>query len=975
MFFSNCIFTFVNLCFLIAVVPILLILANNIHKNPGPLPLKKCRQLNICHSNIRSLSRAKLLAIQTSLSSAFDIITLSETHLSANVTSDVFDLKGFHGIIRKDRNGYGGGVAIYVKENLIYKRQHQYERNDIEAVWIQINSSQGKFLICCAYRPPTDTEFWDRFSSVLDDVKSDFTSNVLILGDLNADFNTANGKKMKELCISQNCQYLINQPTRITATTSTVLDQIITNSPAFIESVSVGQPLATSDHCTISVKIRFDIPKEKPYERHIWDYKKADFLGYKQAIANYDFGPCFETDDIDLTCKRWTDVILTEARNFIPNKVVLIRPNDSPWYNNELRKMKRKVNRLFRKFKEKKSTQSWESYREHRNSYQQKLSEAETNYRKSLHASLESAKNVKKWWAIIKDILGKGNDTSYPTLVDGNTYFENSEDKANHFNNFFLSHNDIDTTNAVLPNEQNDNIGGLGAIEATEQEVHDLIKAIDCNKATGPDGICPKLLKEADIGIVPSLTKLINKSLKQSKTPLLWKKAHMLPLFKKGCKADVNNYRPVSILSSPSKILEKIVFKHVYNYFRDNELLTKHQSGFQTGDSTVHQLSYLYHKFSEALDQKKEIRLVFCDISKAFDKVWHYGILYKLKKLGIHGSLLKWFSDYLDNRCQRVIVRGQNSAWGFLKAGVPQGSVLGPLLFLVYINDIIDGLSCNIKLFADDTTLYITYNDEHLAHQVINENLEKVSDWARKWLVSFSPSKTKAMTISFKKRNPEPLQFDHKNLDDVSEHKHLGLTLSSNLTWSSHINNIISEATRMSDVLKRLKYDLDRSTLEKIYFSFIRPKLEYAAHIWDNCSKKDSDKLEQFQIEIAKTVTGARKGTSHDLLYSELKWETLSQRRTNSKLLNIHRIVNNNAPSYMCNLIPQNNEDNRYNLRNKSEVKMPKTRTETFRRSFIPSSINLWNNLEHEYRLLDFETFKTKLKVADAPNKLYYLSH
>ena len=231
------------------------------------------------------------------------------------------------------------------------------------------------------------------------------------------------------------------------------------------------------------------------------------------------------------------------------------------------------------------------------------------------------------------------------------------------------------------------------------------------------------------------------------------------------------------------------------------------------------------------------------------------------------------------------------------------------------------------------------------------------------------------MTISFKKRNPEPLQFDHKDLENVHEHKHLGLTLSSNLTWSSHINNIISEASRMSDVLKRLKYDLDRSTLEKIYFSFIRPKLEYAAHIWDNCSKKDSDKLEQFQIEVARTVTGARKGTSHELLYSELKWETLSQRRMTSKLLNIHRIVNKSAPSYMSNLIPQNYNDKRYSLRNVHDIRTPKTRTETFRKSFIPSSINLWNNLEPEDRLLDYETFKTKLNTKDAPNELFYLGN
>ena len=284
----------VNMSYLTVVVPMLIILSNNVHTNPGPSMVKKSRQLNICHSNIRSLSRAKLLAVKTSLSNAFDIITLSETHLTANVTSDVFDIKGFHRIIRKDRNGPGGGVAMFIKENLCYKRLIQYEHNDIEALWIQINSSQGKFIICCAYRPPHDTQFWDRISAVIDDIKLNHTSNLLILGDLNADFQTPNGKKLKNFCTSQNFHILIDKPTRITANSSTILDQILTNCPAFIEQTSVDPPIGTSDHCTITAKLKFNIVNEKPYERHIWDYGKADFKGFKTALAEYDFDPCFD---------------------------------------------------------------------------------------------------------------------------------------------------------------------------------------------------------------------------------------------------------------------------------------------------------------------------------------------------------------------------------------------------------------------------------------------------------------------------------------------------------------------------------------------------------------------------------------------------------------------------------------------------------------------------------------------------------
>ena len=356
---------------------------------------------------------------------------------------------------------------------------------------------------------------------------------------------------------------------------------------------------------------------------------------------------------------------------------------------------------------------------------------------------------------------------------------------------------------------------------------------MDASKATGPDGIAPRLLREAGQSIVPSLTRLINLSLTLAKVPKSWKTANVIPLFKKGEKSDITNYRPVSLLPSVSKILERIVFKSVYNYIKDNHLLSPHQSGFQCGDSTINQLSFLYHTFCEALDHKKEVRIVFCDISKAFDRVWHDGLLYKIKKFGIAGNLLNWFTDYLSERYQRVIIRGQESNFGLIKAGVPQGSVLGPLLFLIYINDITSVTECNIKLFADDTILYIDIDNPVAAANSMNNDLQNIEKWADQWLINFSPAKTKLMTCSFKNSAREPIRFGNEQLTDVTSHKHLGLTLSKNLSWTVHIRTILDSVASMSNVLKRLKYVIDRKSIETIYFSFMRPKLEYASHIWD----------------------------------------------------------------------------------------------------------------------------------------------
>ena len=412
--------------------------------------------------------------------------------------------------------------------------------------------------------------------------------------------------------------------------------------------------------------------------------------------------------------------------------------------------------------------------------------------------------------------------------------------------------------------------------------------------------------------------------------------------------------------------MEKVVFKHVYNYIKDNNLISPHQSGFKPGDSTVNQLSYLYHIFCEALDKKKDVRIVFCDISKAFDRVWHDGLLYKLHKFGIHGNLLNWFKDYLSNWKQRVLIRGQQSELGDIKAGVPQGSNLGPLLFLVYIEDLTTCVQSNIKLFADDTSLYIDFENPYEAKQILNSDLENIKEWANQWLVKFSPSKTKSMTMTFKKRQNPALTFDNSDLVDVENHRHLGITLSNNLSWSKHISTLLENVSPMADVLRKLKYSIDRESLEKIYFTFVRPKLEYGSHIWDGCRKIDSDALENFQLEMARIVTGAIRGTSHQLLYEELNWPLLKDRRTNMKLKYFCRLVTGDGPEYLSELIPKA-DPKLHNLRNANNIPLPKCRTESYKKSFLPSSISLWNDLPLEDRNLDVINQRQKF----IPIKLY----
>ena len=304
------------------------------------------------------------------------------------------------------------------------------------------------------------------------------------------------------------------------------------------------------------------------------------------------------------------------------------------------------------------------------------------------------------------------------------------------------------------------------------------------------------------------------------------------------------------------------------------------QSGFRPEDSIVNQLVYLVHKVYDA----------FLDISKAFDKVWHKGLVYKLELLGVRGSPLKWFESYLSNRKQRVVVDGQTSSWCTIEADLPKGFVLGPLLFLIYINYItmnIHSDKSNCLLYEDDTSLFDIVESPNDSADKLNPDLEEMHSWAKTWLViTINPTKTECMTFSAKrtKQQHPDLFYDGKKIHEVSHYTHLGVTLFSNLSWREHILNIYEKASKRLNVLKGIKYQVGRDTLKALYKSLVRPLMEYADVVWNGCSDTESDLLDSVQYEAGKIVTGAMKGTSGQRLMCKLGWEELKTRRAIQKL-------------------------------------------------------------------------------------------
>ena len=302
----------------------------------------------------------------------------------------------------------------------------------------------------------------------------------------------------------------------------------------------------------------------------------------------------------------------------------------------------------------------------------------------------------------------------------------------------------------------------------------------------------------------------------------------------------IQNYRPVSLLPICGEIFEKLIFNSLFQYLENNNLLNPHQSGFRPGDSCIHQLLSITYDSYKSLDANPsfEVRGIFLDMSKTFDRVWHEGLLFKLKRLGLPGKYYGLINSFLRNRHQTVVLNGQSSKWSSIKAGVSQGSILGPLFFLVYINHLPNGLLSNPKLFADDISIFTVVKDHLNSSNKLNDDLSKISQWAYQWKMSFNPDVTKqAQEVTFSRKknisNHPAVFFNNLPINRKSTQKHLGLLLDEKLNFSEHINEKLKKVTKSINLLRKLNLTLPCSCLLIIYKSFIRPHLDYGDIVYD----------------------------------------------------------------------------------------------------------------------------------------------
>jgi hypothetical protein len=964
-----------------------LLLSGDVEKNPGPTSLSDMSDtssnnsaksspndhftipspgdFSVLHLNIQSLI-PKLDIIEIELTT-FDVLIFSETWIDQSVSDHDISLPYYTPPFRSDRTRHGGGVAIYVKENIPVRRRADLEIVGLECVWLELNVGIHPVLIGGFYRPPS-IQNWEVIEMSIDRAHGTGLKNIIIAGDFNENLLDQKRTHILPLLTSYSLTQVIEEPTHFTETSATLLDLFIVNDKNKVKVAGVGEPVYSDSiryHCPIYVILSFKKNHKPTFRRTIWKYEDGNYDMFRQELASVNWDSLLSNQNIDSATSIITDIILAAASKAIPNKLVAIRPQDPPWMHSQIRKMIRKRKRLHKLAKKSNNPSHWENFRSLRNKVIREIRNAQNQFQKKLTEKLNTShRDPKSWWKLVKQIMGSSknlNTRSQPLDCNGNMLFDDKE-KADAFNNYFAAQSNVDDSKTPLPPLNRSSEATLHDIEVNPDEVTDILATLNTTKASGPDLIHPRLLREGANQLGFPLAILINTSMKEGKFPKQWKLANVSPIYKKDDKSLVTNYRPISLLSCLGKVVEKCVYKKLNNYLLDNCLLTPLQSGFRPRDSTAYQLTDIYNTLTEALDAGKEVRIIFCDISKAFDRVWHKGLILKLKQIGIEGNVIKWINDYLTGRKQRVVLNSKYSEWKDTNSGVPQGSVLGPLLFLIFINDIVTDINATVKLFADDTTLYMTVDNPTRTAAILNDDLQKIHLWAEKWLVKFNPDKTETMTISKKQTpiNHPKLYMNNTEIRTVPSHKHLGVFLSKDGSWHDHIKYISNKAWKRLGSLRSLKFRLDRTSLQKLYFSYVRPILEYADIIWDNCTEYEKYDLEKIQLEAARIVTGATKSASRESLYLETGWENLDTRRQKHKLIQFYKMQSGLSPNYLTSLISTSSSN--YNTRYSTNFVPPAARTCLFQNSFIPSTIRLWNSLPPEAKIIPtLNSFKSYL--------------
>ena len=958
------------------------------HDFPELKRLADHRGLKFLHLNVCSLlPKVDELRLLFEHYKGFDIFSVTETHLSSNVSDSEISINGYT-LYRRDRQSHskGGGVVVYVKDSLLVSRRTDLESTNVEGVWLEIFITKSRnILLGSLYRPPVGSQHLsNNFNVELEEsinLAASESKEILLIGDLNANFLPrqrldSHSRDLKDMLTKNfGMSQLIDQPTRITQNTSTLIDVVLSTHPHNIPFSSVIK-LGISDHYMIGCARKLNSLKFKPRTVKHRNYSKYNQQEFVEDLKSGSWVQVFLSSTVDDAWNNFKNIFLTFCDRHAPIIIKKIRGCHNPWLTTNISKLINKRDYCLKKAKSSGHDVDWSRYRSYRNQVNSEIRRAKAEYNRTLIQ--ENMDNPKNFWKTIKKIL-PSNSSKSESINQLKCDGQQITDKvlvANSFCKFFSNvksrisqalvsgYSVIPSVSSKLTNHE------FHLSDISNTFVFKQLSQLKASKATGLDGIPARLLKDSASFISPMITHIVNLSIKSQSVPQEWKHAKVVPLFKDGARDDMDNYRPISILPILSKILERAVQFQLVEFLETHKLFSKFQCGFRRNHSTQSAITFLTDTIRRNIDDGCITGAIFVDFRKAFDTIDHKMLLYKLGMFGICGNELQWFENYLSNRMQSVFTGGVLSNPQPLISGVPQGSILGPLLFSLYVTDLPDCLhNSEVLMYADDTVIYYSASDTSQLIRVLNEELKLLESWSKKNDLYIHRKKTEYVLFgTHQKLN----QYDFDTMSDIylgdqilnrkPYYKYLGIYLDQTLSFNEHFTRLINKVSSQLAMLSRIRNNLTVYACEKVFSTMIMPKLDYCDFVWNtNLPQSKYHRLEGLQKRAAKIIL---QDNSLDLkgLLNQLGWKSINARSSIHKLIFVFKCLNSLGPNFFHNCFSKS--DHIHNTRrNGKDLIIPKVRTESARKSCFFSGATLYNSLPSSLKEVNsLLIFKSKLK-------------
>ena len=903
-----------------------------------------------------------------------DILCVSETWLLSH-TPDIHVQIPNYIIYHKD-SGRGGGVCIYIKQHLTSKliNTNIYGQVGVEDIWISVQCRKlPSIIVGCIYRHPKAHS--DSFEYISERLKSALLlkKTMFVLGDLN-DNLLAQDNKLSRIISNNKLTQVVKKPTRITSTSATLLDVIITNSPEKIIQSDVI-PHIIGDHELITLTANIAKPKRLPVIKTFRDLKtySSDILCLHILDEIQELQRIMTTDNVNEQVDVLTSVITRSLEKCAPLVTRKIRRPPAPWITNEIRDVMIARDLTHKQLKDDRSNHLLqERYKHLKKQTKSLICNAKKQY---YHNKLSSTRgNTSATWNTVKDLIPNKRQPN-------NCSFDNAIMKAEEFNEFFanVGKNTFESTQISLhgnttrnsqPDPPYSTVSTNNPFKPQPVDTNTVIltvKHLRNTKSYGSDNISLRFIKDSLFMIAFYLTHIINTSIVTGVFPNAWKNSIVTPLHKNGDTEAVSNYRPISLLPIFSKVIEKIISNQLTSFLETNKLLTNTQHSFRPKLSTITALTSITDKIYHNMDCKQISLLTLCDLSKAFDSVSHPILLHKLSKVNIDRF---WFVSYLENRTQCVRLQNTISSQLHVNFGVPQGSILGPILFNIYVNDISNYINdCTLVQYADDTQFLHSGKVDSL-QDILHKataTLTKAREYFLNNGLQLNTKKTQCIFIGSRQNISQIPPNTSIHIGDTTVKpsvsvKNLGIYMDCHLSFDVHIRELCKKVMGVLLYINRIKENFDRATRHIVVQALALSLVNYGNIVWGTTCNSHILRVQKMQNFAAKVIDGKAKKFDHVTpILNELRWLTTEKQITFDSAVTVYKSLRKLSPDHLPSF-PLVNTVTRSNTRQQNNLYVPKVNTDSGARSLAVRGPKTWNDLPEHVKVSNtMATFKMRL--------------